>query len=354
MNDQPITPGINFPALRAQQGSRTMYQIMVPNKVLAATFFNQVAESQDEKSQRQLVAKHAREIGEYINDNPDEYVLGSLTYAVDVECPFMPSQIHDKVGVVLIPLDATLRCLDGQHRRQGLIEALENDPELEKDSTAVVLYFEPEVTRRRQMFSDMNATPKVVAKALNVSFDTRDPFARVAQLIAKEHPLLKGSVETEGPRITAGSKNWYTLGAVFDALKRLQVGANGRVRVATQYDEASIKLRGEQFFDLLKNYREEFRLLQAGESADVMRTRNILLSSTTLRALAGAVHIRLTEDGDFADIDSYGAALAKIDFAPSAPMWIDCGFVALGKSTPNARNQEVLAATRAIANALKN
>jgi hypothetical protein len=73
-----------------------------------------------------------------------------------------------------------------------------------------------------------------------------------------------------------------------------------------------------------------------------------------LRALAGAVHIRLSEDGDFADIDSYGAALAKIDFAPSAPMWIDCGFVAIGKSTPNARNQEVLAATRAIANALKN
>jgi hypothetical protein len=141
---------------------------------------------------------------------------------------------------------------------------------------------------------------------------------------------------------------------VFDALKRLQVGANGRVRVATQYDEASIKLRGEQFFDLLKNYREEFRQLQGGESADVMRTRNILLSSTTLRALAGAVHIRLTEDGDFADIDSYGAALAKIDFTPSAPMWIDCGFVAIGKSTPNARNQEVLAATRAIANALKN
>jgi DGQHR domain-containing protein len=353
MNEMQITPGITFPALIARQGVRTMYQIMVPNKVLTATFFDQIAESATQTSQRELGKRHASEIGEYINDNPEEYVLGSLTYAVDVPCTFTPAAIHPNVGTLLVPLEATLRCLDGQHRRQGLKQALEDDAELSEDSTAVLVYVEADSNRRRQMFSDMNATPKVVAKALNVSFDNRDPFARAAKALADSHVLLKGKTETAKARVMAGSENWYSLGAVFEALKRLQVGANGRVRLAAQYSEDAIIQRGQQFFDLLNSARPEFDLLRGGTQADVMRNKSILLSSTTLRALAGAIHILLTEDGDVVEPASYAHALSEIDFSPESPMWIECGFVAAGKTTPNARNQEVLAATRAIADALR-
>lgn len=353
MNEMPFTPGIAFPALIAKQGVRTMYQVMIQNKVLTAPFFDRKAEDAATTSQRELGARHAAEIGEYINDNPEDYILGSLTYAVDAECSFTPSAIHSQVGTLLVPLDAVMRCLDGQHRREGLKQALENDPELGEDSTAVLVYVEADHTRRRQMFSDMNSTPKVVAKALNVSFDNRDPFARVAKGLAEEHPLLKGRTELAKARVVAGSENWYSLGAVFDALKRLQVGANGRVRLVSQYSEEAIATRGQQFFDLLNNSRPEFDLLRGGTSAEVMRNKSILLSSTTLRALAGALHIRLSEDGDFVDPASYEEALSNIDFSPESPMWIDCGFVAAGKTTPNARNQEVLAATRAIAEALR-
>ena len=352
MNEMPFTPGITFPALIASQGARTMYQIMVPNKVLSATFFDQMAEPATQTSQRDLTKKHATEIGEYIIDNPDQYILGSLTYAVDLECTFTPSAIHPQVGTLLVPLDATLRCLDGQHRRQGLKEALESDEKLADDSTAVLVYVEGDAVNRRQMFSDMNATPKVVAKALNVSFDNRDPFARAAKVLAESHPMLKGKTETAKARVTAGSDHWYSLGAVFDVLKRLQVGANGRVRLATQYSEEAIIKRGKQFFDLLDSSRPEFNELRNGTSADVMRNKSILLSSTTLRALAGALHIRMTEDGDFVDPMSYSDAMATIDFSPGSKTWIECGFVAAGKTTPNARNQEVLAATRVIADAL--
>jgi hypothetical protein len=62
--------------------------------------------------------------------------------------------------------------------------------------------------------------------------------------------------------------------------------------------------------------------------------------------------MRISRDGDSVDIVKYASGLSKIDFSPSAEVWRDTGFVSPGKSTPNARNQEVLAATRVIAEAL--
>lgn len=181
MNDTPlIQQGLSIAAITGKQGSRTVYQVLVENSVLN-NFFTVNMDPPSEKSQRQLDPRHADAITDYILQNPEEYVLGTVTYAVDQECPFTPSQIDPRLGVLTIPFGTNLRSLDGQHRRQGLNGAIAEDPELSKDHTAVLIYVEPELEKRRQMFSDMNATPKVVAKALNVAFDSRDPFAQIGR-----------------------------------------------------------------------------------------------------------------------------------------------------------------------------
>lgn len=347
-----LTQGLTLAGLKGRQGDRTLYQVLVPNSVLN-NFFTVNMDPPAERSQRQLDPKHAHDIGQYILNNTNEYVLGAIIYAVDQECKFEESDISPEMGVLTIPFGTNLRSLDGQHRRQGLNAAIAEDHEVADDHTAVLIYVEPDVTKRRQMFSDMNATPKVVAKALNVGFDSRDPFARAAQSIATAHPLLAGVVELEASRVGASSDKWYTLGAIYDALKRLQVGPTGRVRNASQYDEAAIADRGHRFFDLLGAARPEFKKVHSGElDVTVLRSNSIMFSSTTLRALAGAVQMRLAQDGDSADMSMYASNLSKIDFAPSAEAWRDTGFVSPGKSTPNARNQEVVAATRKIAEML--
>jgi len=349
MSRGPIIQGLTLAALRGKQGERTLYQVLVPNSVLN-NFFTVNMDPPEEKSQRQLDPKHARDIAEYISDNPEEYVLGALIYALDQECSFESSDINADVGVLTIPFGTNLRSLDGQHRRQGLNEAIASDAQLANDHTAVLMYVEPDVTKRRQMFSDMNATPKVVAKALNVSFDSRDPFARAAQNLASSHPLLAGVIETEAARVKTGGDKWYSLGAVFDVLKRLQVGPNGRVRNPSQYFESAITDRGSAFFDLLKAARPEYRRVRNGnDDLNVLRSNSILFSSTTLRAIAGAVYLRLQEDGEDTDLSVYVPGLSKVCFLPDAEEWMSTGFVSPGKSTPNARNQEVLAATRKIA-----
>jgi len=348
-----LVQGMQIAALRGGQGGREYYVAMVANSDLN-NFFTVNMDPKDDRSQRQLDPRHAREIAEYLISERDNYVLGALVYAVDASCTFEPSPIHDSMGVLTIPFGVNLRSIDGQHRRQGLNEAISDEPDLASDSTAVLIYVEPDLKRRRQMFSDMNATPKSVSKAINVKFDSRDPFAIAAQNLVDTHPLLKGRTDTEAARVRRGSDDWFTLGAVYDSLKRLYVGGTGRVRNPGSYSADAIEEFGAKFFDLINGSRSEFDDVRRGiATIEEMRERSIMFSSTTLRALAIAVHMRLEHDGWGTDLTSrYGKYLKAMDLSPSASAWTDSGFVSVGKTTPNARNQEVLAAARVMSSAL--
>ena len=191
--------GLTLPATRGRQGDRTFYVVTVPNSVLN-NFFTVNMDPPEEKSQRQLDPRHAHEIRDYILESPSDYVLPTLVYAIDKAAPFRSWEKAEDVGLLTIPFGTNLRSLDGQHRRQGLNEAIAENHVIADDHTSVLIYVEPDVQRRRQMFSDMNATPKVVSKALNVYFDHRSPFARAAQALAGQHPLLRDNVDLQASR----------------------------------------------------------------------------------------------------------------------------------------------------------
>lgn len=351
--------GLSVPALRGKQGDRIYYQANIPNSVLN-NFFPINMEPEADRSQRTVDPKHAQEIADYVVDNADNYVLGAITYSMDTEGEFASSSLHPDIGVLTIPVNASMRSLDGQHRRLGLKKAIDEDPDVAHDTLSVLLYVEPDLLARRQMFSDMNATPKVVAKALNVSFDTRDPFALAAVRLAEEHPMLKGHVEMQAARVKPASANYTSLAGVYDALKRIKHGSvlpRGR---AQKQDANDLFDLGSKFFDVLDKARPEFAA--AAQIAEdytgddlvaemkTLRESSILFSTTTLRAIAGAVHDVIELVGF--DEGFLIKGLASIDFKPSSPAFIKVGFVTPPKSTPNARNQEVLAASKVVFDAI--
>ncbi len=350
------TYGLSVPALRGKQGDRTYYQCMVPNSVLN-NFFPVNMEPESDRSQRTIDPKHAEDIGNYLIENSESYVLGAITYSMDMEGKFDPVKDGEDIGVLTIPMGANMRSLDGQHRRQGLKQAIDEDPDIAHDTTSILIYVEPDLLKRRQMFSDMNATPKVVAKALNVSFDTRDPFALAAVRLAKEHRLLAGHVEMQATRVKNASADYFSLAGVYDATKRLTLGLSlPRGRQPKQDPEAVFNL-GSSFFDLLADSRPEFveaaklsEQYSGGalvEAVKALREQSILFSTTTLRAVAGAIYLCMLRH-ETGDPRHFAQGLAAIDFSPEAEMFISSGFLTPGKTTPNARNQEVLAATVAI------
>ncbi|WP_426594913.1 DNA sulfur modification protein DndB [Cellulomonas sp. McL0617] len=345
-----------------------MYLLLVTNHELLRNFAAEAEVSDGhERVQRDLDRKHYKDIVGYITENPADYLLGAMTYAIDTvdASDFIAAGPGSNIGTLVLPTSARMRCLDGQHRRAAIAEAVSLDESVGDDYSAVVLYVEDDYMKRRQMFSDMNATPKVVSKALNITFDSRDPYAKAAQHLADQHPLLAGVVETRKARITTTDAKIFSLAGVYDGLKRFDLGMvlpRGRSPKNKTIDEL-IEI-GTTLFDTIQAAFPEFQeakdKLEATddvkEQADLMRQARrstILFSTTTLRVVSGALHEAMKVD-DENDPAKYIGRLAKIDFAPTSKLFAspDVGFVT-GSGTPSARNQEVFAATKALTEAIR-
>jgi DGQHR domain-containing protein len=335
---------VRIEAIRSRQGSRVMFSTKVDYRFLEDAKIEADAKSQD-RSQRELDLDHARLITNYITKNPDEYVLGSLCFALDGPYEFTPHGDGSDAGWLIVPDGSRIWSVDGQHRRQGFMNALEKVPVLSSDKIAAVIYVEPGLEKRRQMFADMNATPKKVSKALAVGFNTRSPFSRAARLIAETHPLLKGRIDDTKGSVPKGSEKWYTLGAVYDALRVLNSGIYGRMTNEDDYSEPEVTRLGKQFFDLLANSRDEYQEISEGQyKASQLRDHSILLSGTTLRAIAGGLRLRLVKDGPTGQslAERYSTGLRSISFA-EMERWERSGFVAPGSLTPASRLQSLAA-----------
>jgi len=363
----PGRAGIHLYALKGRQGDRPMFLLLVTNNVLLRNFAAEAEIADPQRVQRSLDKRHAGDIVDYIVNNPAEYLLGAMTYAIDTvgDDNFIPAAPGSEIGTLVLPMDARLRCLDGQHRRAAIAEAVREDESIGDDYSAVVLYVEDDYMKRRQMFSDMNATPKVVSKALNITFDSRDPYAQAAQQLADSHPLLKGVVETTKARINAADPNLFSLSGVYDGLKRYDLGmVLPRGRSPKNKDVPSLVEIGDELFDLINDARPEFREIKAqlaakepgkeqGELMKVERRKTLLFSTTTLRVIAGALNEAMKEDEE-TDVSLYRDRLGLIDFKPTSRLFTDpdVNFVG-GTGTPSARNQEVFAATKALAKAIR-
>jgi DNA sulfur modification protein DndB len=353
---------IPLPAIRGKQGGRTFYVSNLPN-LLVRNFLRDVQSAVDisQRSQRPLDQKHADDITHYLKSNVNEYVVGALTFAMKTEGEFtpLPGQNSDgyELGTLQFNLVQEFHSLDGQHRRQAIMKAMEEVDSIRDDSTAVIFYVEQDLKRRQQMFSDMNSTPRKVSKSLNIAYNNRDPFARAAKFLAENHPLLVGKIEKLQPRVKADSTDFFSLSSIQDAVKRVVTGSILKGVVVEDLTDGEINRRGGEFFDLLLKSRNEFATAANNPRAlQQFREETILFSSTTLRVLAGAVaraNQYYKSQSPEVIHDKLVRALIDIDFSITSEIFIDSGFIAKGSSTPSARNQEIVAAIRAVTEQMK-
>ena len=342
--------GVRFAAMRGRQGDRVVY-ILLPTNGQLIQRFTPETEPQDRRSQRALIPKHAEDIREYVVENRAEYVLGALTYAIDVEGSFEEFRTGSPFGELTLPGDAQIRSIDGQHRRVGIQQAIALVADIAEDSMPVVLYVEDDLAKRRQMFSDMNWTPRKVSASENIAFDSRDPFSRAVQRLVETNEFLRDRVESQLARVQRGSSRLYTLGAVYDACRRLMLGPSGRIK-SYSANEEDILDRARRFFAVLTAARPELASVTSATDVDELRKKSILVSSTTLRVLAGAAYECIQHhrrEGTTFAIEELRGSLAQVDFSPDAELWLSAGFVTPGKATPNARSQEVVQATKLLA-----
>jgi len=340
-----VSDVIRVPAFRSRQGGRELFHALMTNRAVADFFdvrFNE-EHADKEPSQRPLQPRHAQAIADYVLAERETYVLGALVYAVEHYPAFDGD--GDAGELVLDPADMYWS-IDGQHRHRGLQLAIADDPALGEEVTAVLIYVEPDLANRRQMFADMNGKAKRVTRSQNVLFDSRDVFSRIARQLALEAPLAR-HVEFHSASPKRGSQQWITLVALQDIARALQLGSARSAKAAVDPDAALADARA--FVRIVHDVRPEIRTACSGDADMVaLRDESILVSSTTMRVLAAAAFERMREDGS-ASFDRYAERLADIDFSPRNREWIECGFIVEGKSTPQSRIQEMRQAALVLA-----
>lgn len=100
------------------------------------------------------------------------------------------------MGMVQIPVGATMLINDGQHRASGIEILLARNPNFKNDSVSVVLFYDQGLFNSQQMFADINDKAVKPSKALNILFDRSNLLNRLV-IESIEEADIKRAVEFE-------------------------------------------------------------------------------------------------------------------------------------------------------------
>lgn len=215
-----------FPAVAGTQAGQVYYVAQVPMKVLVRLFrFDEedVVPAQL-RAQRVMNEARAEKIGQYMVKNPLNYVLPAITASVSAEMAFQAFEVDGaagSIGLLHIPMEATLLINDGQHRRAGIERAIKELPALANETIAVVLYFDQGLERSQQMFADINARQVKPSSAINALYDRRNPFNKWVLDMIEQLPHISHRVDFENSSVGAKSSKLWSLIAFKKALSLL-------------------------------------------------------------------------------------------------------------------------------------
>jgi DNA sulfur modification protein DndB len=214
---------LTFPAMHGVMGKRDYYVAIMKLALIPKLFkFRDWAElPPEQRAQRVIQKSRIPEITQYIVENEDGYLFSSLTASFNCEPKFTPISGHADLGVLQMPFEADLVINDGQHRRAAIEEALNQNPELGKESISVVLFPWEDLDRVQQMFSDLNRTARTTSKSLNILYNHRDLMSQVSRTMAERLPEFSRFVDKDRISLPLRSPKLFTLSAIYDGTAAL-------------------------------------------------------------------------------------------------------------------------------------
>jgi DNA sulfur modification protein DndB len=220
-----MEPTLAFPAIRGIQAQREYYVAMWSLRLMRqVSIFNEDELPPEMRAQRILNKARIPEIAGYILDNPDDYVFSALTVSIDSDVVFEPIPGQDKLGILKVPMEAKFIINDGQHRRQAIIDALEQRPELAHETIAVVFFLDIGLERCQQMFADLNRHAIRPSRSLGLLYDHRNDKSKLAKLAILKSEMFREIVDMEKSSLAKRSRKLFTLSAFFNACVDLVEG----------------------------------------------------------------------------------------------------------------------------------
>jgi DNA sulfur modification protein DndB len=303
-----------FPALKGIQAGREYYVAMCPLKLLPKIFiFDEAPLPPELRAQRTLNLARIPEIAQYILENRHDYAFSAITASVDGEVRFEPANMNDgtsDIGRLIVPMSTRFIINDGQHRRAAIEQALEELPDLEDETIAVVFYVDTGLRRSQQLFADLNKHAVRPTQSLGILYDYRDPLASLSRELAERVECFKGLTEMEKTTISNRSIKLFTLSGIYQATEALL-----HKRKNEPIDEKEHELAFQFWTELSHNIPEWQLAAKRKVSSADLRRDYVHAHSVVLLAIGMAGNALLRQHPD--DWQTYLSPLQHIDWLRS-------------------------------------
>ena len=322
---------IRFPAVRGNQAGREFYVMMCDFGTVSTMFKFDKDSGLPAKlrAQRRIRSSRIPQISAYILENPNDYVFSAITVSVDRSIRFEsvpPNDSQSRTGFISMPSNAKIIVNDGQHRCSAIRQACEDDPAMESEKMAVVVFEDRGLEHSQQMFADLNKHAVKPTKSIGILYDHRDTFSRFVVNMTRDVEVFVGRTEEEKTNISNRSTNFVTLNGIAEATRHL-LG----VKQSTKSVSAENQKLAVEFWSRVADNIPEWRLLAEKKiSAYELRQDYVCAHTNVLNALGLAGHV-LVRNQDWKERLS---GLRDIDWRKKAPAWQD-SIVMDGKMVKN-------------------
>jgi DGQHR domain-containing protein len=343
------TGGFAVPVIIFRQGSRRSLTGALPMSWVKSRLETRSARKQGSilnaraAMNRPEIEQHSEGIAKYLVENyRRNYIIPPLTlniqqpvdlYTVDYPNAFVP-------GWIVIPATAKLAITDGQHRRSGIIKALDElSPEdqsvLGGDSIAVMITCESEIAQVHQDFADCSKTKALPSSMLAV-YDLRNPANRLVLDLEKRCKLFTGRIDPTSKTLSKRSTLLFLANQLRQLVKELLLGsyalpdadferhAQERLSTDQKYNEA-ITRYSEYINELTAQipvWAEIASLPDSLEASKIPARRAqgwICLTATGLNLIGRVGHYVFQQQKD--NWKTYAHSLAEVDWSRQAEIW---------------------------------
>ncbi len=292
---------------------------------------------------RPEVPEHSDAIARYLRDNlGGTYVLPPITLNIQQQVRLYSVDYHAQTrpGYLVIPALGKFAITDGQHRRSGIVRAIEyckeNQDALSNDGIAVMITCESDINQIHQDFADCSKTKALAASQVAV-YDRRNPANRLVVDVEQRCPFFKGKVDATSSKLGKRSTALFTANQVRQYVKVMLVGvwAMGDLDFEKRARE---RLESEENYEMYLNRITDYlnavakacpvmhELSQITSGVDmnripVRRNEGWLVLTATGLVILGLVGHEIMMAKNAGNWEEYARRLGAIDWRRSAEQW---------------------------------
>lgn len=234
-----------IPALRAHMGDWVYYVTFlrmdqIADRIHLAQEIHSSAVLKD-MIQRQITNRSAQ-ISEYLLSQPQRFfnalIVGVYGGAPEwyelaigknpqFDADAIPKALDGVLGFLRLNGTETLFAIDGQHRVQGMKQALKKNEELKREEVSVIFVShrndQAGMERTRRLFTTLNRYAKPVSKSEIIALDEDDIIAITTRDLVENHPLFQEKISLAKTKAVAvkDNRSFTTIITLHDVLEIL-------------------------------------------------------------------------------------------------------------------------------------